>query len=112
MKNIIQNGFEEKLQELEQYAVRQLPANVEPRFAFKLPQPIDSDHGTNDKYLRNLCAQETGRVVVLAADKQSLYEVPLEKVITLTKVKDVLQGNDTRRFDIIVEDENEGRLFK
>lgn len=42
--------------------------------------------------------------LILAGDKQTFYEVPLEKVISFEKVKDVLQGNDARRFDIIVEE--------
>jgi len=75
MKNILQNGFEDKLQEIERYAVRQLPANVEPRFAFKLPQEVDHHHWSNEPYLRRVCAQKTGRVVVRGADKKTLYDL-------------------------------------
>ena len=49
--------------------------------------------------------------LILAADKQSFYEVPLERVVSITKVKDVLQGNDEKKYDVVIEDNNERRLF-
>lgn len=75
MRRQTQNPLEARLEELEQYVVTQLPATVEPRFAFKLPQPVDSDHGTNDSYLRKICARETGRVPLRGADKKTLYDI-------------------------------------
>lgn len=106
------NDLEEKLQEIEQCAVRQLPASVELHRAFKLPQQIDSRSGNNEEYLRRMCAQKTGRVIVRGADKRTLYDLSQRGEVLARFSKPVSDGPFIVDEGIFVQELDENDRYK